>query len=215
MVAREILVAGGGQAVLFDAEHAAGLQRAEGVGEDLVGIAAGHPVVHVAEGEHGVGRAVGREARAGARGDGERDVAIGVGTLDEGRAVGVDIRARAFGGGGIDMGGVELAAAALQVGPEDGGVPAAAGRDFDDGVGGLYAEEGERLDGMAPFVARLFLLEAPGAGNRGFQRGCSDGGHGRLARCRCRCRNRLAAAAGGKTECCKGEQQMACFHVFS
>ena len=104
------------------------------------------------------------------------------------------------------MGGEELSAAALQIGAENGRVPTTARRDFDDRVGRLHAEKGECLDGMAPCIARPFLLEAPGAGNRGFQRVGRRGRDSSLSRgC---ARRGVPAAAAGKPEGCDSQQKV-------
>jgi hypothetical protein len=111
------------------------------------------------------------------------------------------------------MSGVEFSTAAFQIGAEDGGIPAAARRNFDHGVGRLDAKERQRLDWVAPFVARLLLLQPPGARDGRLERRLRGGGlrHRPLRRDR----RWLAAPTGRNAKRSESKQKMACFHVFS
>ena len=210
-----VLIHRGRQPVLHHAQHAARLQCPESVGENLVGEMVRHPVVHIAEGQHHICRTIGRHARAGRRDNRERDVAVDFGLGEIGSRVGVDIATRIVRRGRIKVGRIELAASLFQPGPEDGGVPAAAGRDFDHRVRSLQPKEIQRLHRMAPLVARFLGRQAPFARDSPFQRpGSRVGPRGRRLAIGAGGRRRgLSATSGHKARQNGRQQQMSGFHV--
>jgi len=167
------------QAVLFDAQGATRSQRGMGVGEGLFCDAGGHPGVDVAH-EQGHVRFACRADRSG-RGTELAEFYLPVQTLVAAEAaleIGVQGDLRRIGPRpGREPGGIVFTLALVQIRGKDFGVPAAAGPELDHRHVGLQAEEAQRLQRMAPGVARSVGC-APGSGDGPFQRPFGGAGRG-------------------------------------